>query len=664
MTRYPQDACHGRDRLSALLEGHVSDADSDAMLAHLERCPRCQSELEAISGEERDWSGARHVLLSTKQHSDSGSASSSFHPFDRSHAARSDAWAESISKKLLSPPSHPEMLGRIGRYDIERWIGAGGMGIVFKGFDTELHRAVAIKVLAPSLALNGAARHRFAREARAAAAVVHENVVPIYDVEANREIPYLVMRFIPGESLQSRLDREGPLELKQILRIGKQLAAGLSAAHAQGLIHRDVKPANVLLEPGIDRAMLTDFGLAQTIDDANVTASGVLPGTPQYMSPEQARGDKLTVQSDLFSAGSVLYAMCTGRAPYRAETPLGVLRMIGETKPPSIRSLHPEIPDWMERIVERAMSKHPKDRYASAGELAHLLEECLAHVQQPLSTPLPASLRKTKRWSPALFLSNHPWRVAAGGAIALAGAWLAWQWLAPATPHERLQGNASVIQAPKSPTLGEADAAPSAIASQEATNVPERVVEPIVWKVQPLPRTPEDAILEQLDAPVSVDWNAMPLETALKELLDPIAIAFPTQEAQNAIASAAPVELRQRGTRRQILDRLLAPLAMAPMVLPDRIDIAERDYANAHPSIRRYCLSSIARNSREASALAQMLHRFVEPDAWKSAGGPCDLSLYGPVLIVKGTESMHEEIVQILAHRSNALIDAQPETNP
>src|SRR5581483_10498584 len=126
--------------------------------------------------------------------------------------------------------------------------------------------------------------------------------------------------YIPGCSLQDRLDRQGPLELKEILRIGMQVAAGLSAAHAQGLVHRDIKPANILLEHGVERVKITDFGLARTIDDASLTASGVIAGTPQYMAPEQARGEGVDHRSDLFSLGSVLYAMCTGHSPFRAET--------------------------------------------------------------------------------------------------------------------------------------------------------------------------------------------------------------------------------------------------------------------------------------------------------------------------------------------------------
>jgi len=144
------------------------------------------------------------------------------------------------------------MLGRIGRYDVERLIGSGGMGVVFKAYDTELHRPVAVKLLAPYLASSGSARNRFAREARAAAAVVDDHVVPIHNVETDGEHPFLVMKFIAGGSLQQRLDREGPLEVCEVLRIGIHTAKGLAAAHAQGLIHRDVKPSNILLDEGVD----------------------------------------------------------------------------------------------------------------------------------------------------------------------------------------------------------------------------------------------------------------------------------------------------------------------------------------------------------------------------------------------------------------------------
>ena len=182
-----------------------------------------------------------------------------------------------------------------------------------------------MKLLAPYLASSGSARNRFAREARAAAAVVDDHVVPIHNVETDGEHPFLVMKFIAGGSLQQRIDREGPLEVCEVLRIGMQTAKGLAAAHAQGLIHRDVKPSNILLDEGVDRALLTDFGLARATDDASLTRSGFHPGTPHYMSPEQVRGEAIDARSDLFGLGCVLYALCTGHPPFRSETSYAVL---------------------------------------------------------------------------------------------------------------------------------------------------------------------------------------------------------------------------------------------------------------------------------------------------------------------------------------------------
>ena len=284
------------------------------------------------------------------------------------------------------------MLGRLGTYEVVGVVGWGGMGVVLKALDPALNRYVAIKVLAPHLGNSGAARKRFSREAQAAAAVVHENVMEIYGVAETAGLSYLVMPYVRGPSLQRRLDDDGPLALVEILRIGMQAAAGLAAAHAQGLVHRDVKPANILLADGVERVKLTDFGLARAADDASLTRTGIIAGTPQYMSPEQARGESVDQRSDLFSLGSVLYAMCTGRAPFRAETSYGVLRRITDEEPRPIRQLNPDIPEWLCRIVARLMSKQPGDRFQSAREVAELLEPCLAHVQQPTVVPLPAAL--------------------------------------------------------------------------------------------------------------------------------------------------------------------------------------------------------------------------------------------------------------------------------
>ena len=285
------------------------------------------------------------------------------------------------------------MLGRIGIYEVAGVIGQGGTGIVLKAFDPGLHRYVAVKVLMPQWAASAAARQRFQREAVAAAAVVHEHLVPIYNVDEFRGLPYLVMQYVPGVSLEQRIERQGRLEVQQVVRIGMQVAAGLTVAHARGLVHRDIKPANILLENGIERAMISDFGLARAADDASLTHSGFIAGTPQYMAPEQARGEAFDARSDLFSLGSVIYAMCTGRAPFRAETTLAVLRRITDETPRRVREINPEIPEWLERIIEKLHAKDPGDRFQSAAELAELLGQHLAHLQQPLLAPLPPSVK-------------------------------------------------------------------------------------------------------------------------------------------------------------------------------------------------------------------------------------------------------------------------------
>ncbi|HMF17666.1 MAG TPA: serine/threonine-protein kinase, partial [Gemmataceae bacterium] len=244
---------------------------------------------------------------------------------------------------------------------------------------------------AAQLAANAAARKRFTREARAQAAVSHDHVVTIHAVEEMNGLPYLVMQYVSGMSLQERLDRGGPLQLVEIVRIGMQTAAGLAAAHAQGLIHRDIKPANILLENGVERVKITDFGLARAATDASLTQSGVVSGTPHHMSPEQAEGKPVDHRSDLFSLGSVLYAMCTGRAPFRASGPMAILKRVCEETPTPIREINAEIPDWLAAIVARLHAKDRAERFSSAAEVAELLGRHLAHLQRPSVVPLAAS---------------------------------------------------------------------------------------------------------------------------------------------------------------------------------------------------------------------------------------------------------------------------------
>jgi serine/threonine protein kinase len=346
-------------------------------LAHLDACESCQLAIEELAAGSQWWGDLRRL--------GEPAPGPTLSMGDR---LEEEDTPKNLAPDFLEPPASPGHAGRFGPYDVIAPIGRGGMGIVLKAFDPALHRLVAIKVLAPELAANAAARRRFLREARAAASVVHDHVITIHAVAETRGLPYLVMAYVKGMSLQERIDQTGPLATEEILRIGMQAAQGLAAAHAQGLVHRDIKPANILLENGVERVKLTDFGLARAVDDASLTQSGVVAGTPQYMAPEQARGESVDHRADLFSLGSVLYAMCTGRSPFRAETAVAVLRRVSDDTPRPVREVNPEIPEWLAELVAQLHAKDPAARFQSAAEVAERLARHLAaHQGAPPTSP-------------------------------------------------------------------------------------------------------------------------------------------------------------------------------------------------------------------------------------------------------------------------------------
>lgn len=235
-------------------------------------------------------------------------------------------------------------------------------------------------------------------------------MIGIYGVDETNGLPFLVMEYIVGRSLAQRLEAEGPLPLAEILRIGGQIARGLAAAHSQGVVHRDIKPANILLENGVERVKITDFGLAHAVDDVRTTQPGTVIGTPEYMSPEQARGERVDHRSDLFSLGCVLYAMCAGRPPFRADSTMAILRRICEDTPKPLTEINADIPDWLADVIDKLIAKDASERFQSAAEVAELLGQYLAHVQQPAVNPQPAAITKPRR-VPGVERSSTPvWR--------------------------------------------------------------------------------------------------------------------------------------------------------------------------------------------------------------------------------------------------------------
>jgi serine/threonine protein kinase len=380
--------CPGIESLKGLLDGTLPSNDQATLNTHLESCEVCQRTLEGLVAGRESWSGVADQLAGANATSKHGEALAAVMENAKRGAADANTAPgrvqdSPVSLDFLKPSSQPGYLGRLGSYEVIEVVGRGGFGIVLKALDTSLRRVVAVKVLSEHLASCPTARRRFVREAQAAAAVIHDHVVAIHAVEDSHEPPFFVMQFVDGKTLQQRIDGTRPLSINEILRIGMQAAAGLAAAHAQGLVHRDVKPANILLENGVERVKITDFGLARAADDASMTQSGVVAGTPQFMSPEQAAGDSVDARADLFSLGSVMYTMCTGRPPFRASTTMGVLKRVCEERPRPVREINPEIPEWLDAIVHRLLAKEPSQRFQNAHEVADLLGQHLAHRQHP-----------------------------------------------------------------------------------------------------------------------------------------------------------------------------------------------------------------------------------------------------------------------------------------
>ncbi|HEY7423478.1 MAG TPA: protein kinase [Gemmataceae bacterium] len=304
---------------------------------------------------------------------------------------------------FLAPPQAADELGRLGPYRVLKVLGVGGMGVVFRAEDPQLQRPVALKAMLPALAANEAARQRFLREARAAASIKHEHIVTIHQVSEDRGAPFLAMEYLEGESLADRVKRAAKLPLPEVLRIGREVAEGLEAAHEKGLIHRDIKPSNVWLEGKRGRVKVLDFGLARTnTGDSHLTQLGDVLGTPEYMPPEQARGDKVDARCDLYSLGCVLYRLCTGELPFKADNRLSLLMALANEQPRSPRALNPDVPPALADLILRLLAKEPAQRPATAGEVAAQLEAIAEEVRpqwerkrRPSVTPWP---RLPRRW--------------------------------------------------------------------------------------------------------------------------------------------------------------------------------------------------------------------------------------------------------------------------
>jgi hypothetical protein len=402
-------ACPDLKELQHYLLGKTSDAQAESMEQHLARCAACRRALSGVVVDDplvdalRSQAKVRRPVnpmidqlithLHKVQPPPAGSAENTSWataatptpPVSPPAALLSDEPCE-----FLAPAQEPDELGRLGGYRVLKVLGAGGMGVVFQAEDVQLRRLVAIKAMKPALA-GPSSRERFLREARATAALSNDHVVAIHQVGEERGIPFLAMPLLQGEMLDDLLKRKGQLPISEVLRIGREIADGLAAAHERGLIHRDIKPGNIWLESPRARVKILDFGLARGPGDAQLTQTGAIIGTPAYMAPEQARGEAVDQRCDLFSLGCVLYRMVAGEPPFKGKDATSILLALAMDRPKPPQQINARVPPALDKLIMRLLAKDLADRPTSARvviETIAAIERGQESVAEPSPPPL------------------------------------------------------------------------------------------------------------------------------------------------------------------------------------------------------------------------------------------------------------------------------------
>lgn len=383
--------------LRLFLLGRLTGPEADRVERYLETHPEAADTLRSLAAEDTFTSALRSQPLADEADPEVRTviarlerlpAGAGERTTTREDGAESRADVDEDTEdglQFLAPAQGADELGRLGGYRILRVLGTGGMGMVLEADDPKLGRHVAIKVMRPRVATSPKAVQRFLQEARAAAAVEHDHIIPIWYIGEDNGVPYIVMPFLKGQSLNARLNREDRLPATEIIRIGVETAEGLAAAHDRGLVHRDVKPANLWLEAPRGRVKVLDFGLARlTSDAAHLTQTGAIIGTPAYMAPEQARGLPVDARSDLFSLGGVLYRAATGRTPFTGTDTMSMLMSLASDNPADPRALNPALPPHLADLIVRLLDKDPAKRPQSAREV-------IARLTPPTVEALPDS---------------------------------------------------------------------------------------------------------------------------------------------------------------------------------------------------------------------------------------------------------------------------------
>ncbi len=419
-------SCPDTAELVELTRGTLGPEREQVLTNHLNDCPKCQAFLDAEQAEflqnvpesahEPDepspllWEKLRHLkqttLVRPANQLNMESETRNLHAPKRnpSKAHMSGSQYMDIAP-WIDPPSSGAAIGNLGPYELLEFVGRGGMGIVFRAKDPVVERQVAIKVLSPTLAADNVNRLRFMREARAAASINHPNVVTLHAVEETRGMQFLVMEFVPGNPLDVMIQGEQPLPMPFILNLGQQMASALHAAHLRGVVHRDVKPSNMILRHD-GTLILTDFGLSVVVGDAKLTQSNTILGTPAFMAPEMVEQSTSDHRSDLFSLGSVLYLLCTNIYPFSAVNPHATLHQICTVTPQTVDVLNPKIPEWLSGLIADLQAKDPAQRpqTAAAVEAAFRTQQYSPHTQPIVLQPanenvVPVASKNSSRWT-------------------------------------------------------------------------------------------------------------------------------------------------------------------------------------------------------------------------------------------------------------------------
>lgn len=399
--------CPTPETLAEFLLGNYENSDRESIEAHFRTCDQCVHLAAQLAPEDsisllcRDAAGIEAPFAQTLEEDfaltriieRSKSACSQLETLhvrqQRTKPITFDSDSDNRSAieehfQFLLPAQQPDELGRLDHYRILGILGRGGMGIVFRAEDIRLKRPVALKVMLPSLARERSSKERFLREAQSAASIEHDNIISIYQVGEALGIPFIAMPLLSGQSLKTCLEQQGKLPQLEVAKIAYQIAMALAAAHSRQLIHRDIKPDNIWLEAATNRVKLLDFGLVRSAsNDLSITGSGTVLGTPRYMSPEQAMGEAIDHRTDLFSLGSVLYHLLTGKPPFDGPTLGALLVNLVSKEPLPIQSLTPDIDADLATLIQQLMSKRPADRPATADELGRRLQPLLELLNAP-----------------------------------------------------------------------------------------------------------------------------------------------------------------------------------------------------------------------------------------------------------------------------------------